>query len=152
MGQLRSAFLARAVSVADAGIDIKSAFITGCSLANVPGVCEFSVVGEYQFKSGEELTDHTFDAQVDSPTSGPSSNSRTIPNYVLRDSLIPDSGSDSDNFTAAIFAVRVRVEAQQFGRHYVALTLDGESLTVLYYDVRQMPSGAIPDDLSSLPQ
>jgi hypothetical protein len=39
------------------------------------------------------------------------------------------------------------------GRYYVALTLDGQSLTVLYYDVKQMPGGgAVPDDVSSLSQ
>jgi hypothetical protein len=151
MGQLRSAFLAEHASVADAGIDVKSAFHTGRAFLDLPHTCRFIVLGEYQFKAGEEYADHIFDAQVDSPNGHAAAKLKTAPSSVKKDSLLRDSRGNPDNFTATLFAFAVQFEAQEFGRHYVTVTLDGEGLIVLHYDVMEFPGdGAIPSDIGSI--
>lgn len=147
MGHLRSAFMADEVSTREVGLDITAAFAEGKLCPRLPQFCTFVIVGEYQFEPGDELTDHIFDARIHKPDGTPVARLQTVATEMKAHALVRDSRGNPENFTGTMIVLRVGFEAQEFGRHQVTLTLDGEPLTAMGYDVVEYPGGGfVPDD------
>jgi hypothetical protein len=112
----------------------------------LPAVRTCVVVGEYQFDRAEEFAEHIFDAEGSTPSGTPAAGWQTVAGEVRPATI----ASDGDILVGVVFSVRVTFEAQELGKHTIALTLDGNRIAELPYDIVRALGGPAPDDASSL--